>query len=185
MILKNLLYKKSRSSLTSLIPSAGSLRGKFVAERKKLSITRKHTSTRSDEGERTITSVIGSKKRIVIAKPETKQKEQPKKKKPKKPPSTLRVNELDAELCKLSKAWRSHKPLSLGVEKQIFKAISDGKLSASKRVVRALMRKHCNNPNYLRNTVIGLRYDLTDSESGYVVAGEAAYALKKLRELTE
>lgn len=151
-----------------------------MTERKKLSLNRKRGTDTSES----ISIRSNKKKRVVIAVPEPEQKQQPKKKKPKKAPSVLRVNALDAELGKLSKAWRSHKPLALGIEKQIFKAVSDGQLSSSKRVVRALLRKHCLNPNYLRNTIIGARYDLSDSESGEVVASEAAYASKKLRELT-
>ena len=160
-----------------------------MTERKTLSITRKPKTSAgaasSDENGTTAT-VGGRKKRIVIEKPIPKPAQaKPKKKKPRKAPSIVRMNVLDAELGKLSKAWRSHKPLALGVEKQVFKAIADGQLSASKRVVRALLRKHCLNPNYLRNTVVGPRYGLDDNESGEVLASEAAYALKTLRALTD
>jgi len=160
--------------------------------RNKLTLKRKpkpDTNAASDDEQPATAITRGKKRRVVIEQPKPKagprKPTQAKKKKPKKPPSTLRLNALDAELGKLSKAWRSHKPLALGIEREVFKAIADGQLSASKRVVRALLRKHCSNPNYLRNTVVGARYDLTDQPSGEVVPSEAAYSLKVLRQLTD
>lgn len=99
-----------------------------------------------------------------------------KRRKPNKQPSLIRMNALDVEISKKSKAWRAHWPLALGIEKQIYKLIADDQLSASKRVVRLLIHKHCNNPNYLRNTIVGPRYDLNDASAGEVVKAEAEYA---------
>ena len=163
-----------------------------MSERSKLTLKRKpkpDTNAASDDEQPVAAITRGKKRRVIIEQPKPKASPQKviqaKKKKPKKPPSTVRLNALDAELGRLSKCWRSHRPLALGIERQIFKAVADGQLSASKRVVRALLRKHCSNPNYLRNTVVGARYDLTDQPSGEVVPSEAAYALKLLRQLTD
>jgi len=162
-----------------------------MTDRIKLSIKAKSgikPNAVSDDEQPATAITRGKKRRVIIEQPKPKAGPKvslDKRRKPKKAPSTLRLNALDAELGKLSKCWRSHRPLVLGIEKQIFKAIADGQLSASKRVVRALLRKHCSNPNYLRNTVVGARYDLTDQPSGEVVPSEAAYALKLLRALTD
>lgn len=129
---------------------------------------------------------VRSKKRVLkIAKPEPVKKPAPgKKKKPKKAPSILRVNALDTEIGKLSKVWRSHSPLALGVEKQIFKFIADGQLSASKRVVRALLNKHCNNKNYLVDVVQGAkRFNLDGSESGICSLASEEHSRRTLQKL--
>ena len=119
---------------------------------------------------------LDRKRTLTLSKTKQKAKNVSKIKKIRKTPSQLRMNILDAALCKSSKAWRAHWPLSVGIEKQIYKLISDGQMSASKRVVQALLRKHCNNPNYLRNTIVGPRYDLNDAAKGEVVTAEAEYA---------
>ena len=162
-----------------------------MTERKRLSLSRKpklDTNAASDD-ESTAKGVLGAKKRrIVITKPEpvkqAKQVQPPKKRKKKKPPSTLRLNALDAELCKLSKVWRSHSPLALGIEKQVFKAIADGQLSASKRVVRALLRKHNLNKNYLVDVVEGAsRFNLDGTVAGECTLADAEYSRGMLKRL--
>ena len=156
--------------------------------KKTLSITRKRETTSGDEagsnspGQKTIRK---KKQILTFAKPEpVKKPVQSKKKKPKKAPSTLRVNALDAEIGKLSKVWRSHSPLALGIEKQIFKFIADGQLSASKRVVHALLTKHCNNKNYLVDIVQGAkRFNLDGSESGICSLASEEHSRHTLQKL--
>lgn len=70
---------------------------------------------------------------------------------PKKtPPSDLRAGNLDASLNGFL-AWLNYQPLAIGVEKQIFQHIAALQLSASKRVVQKLLRKHTQNPRYKQN----------------------------------
>ena len=154
--------------------------------KKTLSITRKRSDTSpTDTSGSGVDSVRSKKRMLKIAKPEPAKKPvQAKKKKPKKAPSILRVNALDTEICKLSKVWRSHSPLALGVEKQLFKFIADGQLSASKRVVRALLHKHCNNKNYLVDVVQGAkRFNLDGSESGICSLASEEHSRRTLQKL--
>lgn len=155
------------------------------ASKRTLSLSKRRSEASLDEN--TIKTVINTgKRRVIVSQPSAaKHKPAPrlKKHKPKKSPSTIRVNLLDTALGKTSKSWRAHWPLALGIEKQIFKFIADRHLSASKRVVQALLQKHCNNPNYLRNTTSGPRYDLSGATVGEVFKTEEEYAKQQLLQL--
>lgn len=154
--------------------------------KKTLSITRKRSDSSAAGGSGSgVDSVRGKKRVLKIAKPEpVKNPVQAKKKKPKKAPSVLRVNALDTEIGKLSKVWRSHSPLALGIEKQIFKVIADGQISASKRVVRALLHKHCNNKNYLVDVIQGAkRFNLDGSEAGECSLASEEHSRRTLQKL--
>lgn len=159
-------------------------------QRIKLSISPKATlaTSASDGEESNATAILKPKKRVIkLDKPEKKTpqpKQAAKKQKPKKAPSILRMNNLDTELGKWSKIWRSHTPLALGIEKQIFKAIADGHLSASKNIVRSLLHKHCNNKNYLVDVADGAtRFNLDGSEAGQCDLASEEHARRVLKKL--
>lgn len=146
----------------------------------------KSTLSNENEGKNPV-GVLTPKKRIVKLKQTTKHSLQVTsriKPKNKKPPSTLRVNALDLELGKNSKAWRSHSPLAIGIEKQLFQEIASRQLSASKRVVRLLLQKHCLNKNYLVDVLEGAkRLNLDGSPSGVCSIEDEEYARSMLAHL--
>ncbi|PID34145.1 MAG: hypothetical protein CR976_01840 [Thiotrichales bacterium] len=54
-----------------------------------------------------------------------------------------------------SEAWREFRPLVIGVEKEVFRYIAAHHLSASKRVVQRLLRRHTQDERYQRNLKAG------------------------------
>ena len=157
--------------------------------KKTLTIKRKRLSvTTAPEGEESSTPapIRRSRKRVLtFDKPKKKQPAPPPKpKKPKKPPSTIRARDLDQAIGTHSKIWRSHAPLALGIEKQLFRLIATHHLSASKRVVKSLLVKHCNNPNYLRDIQDGAtRYNLDGTSAGTCHITDEENARKRLKQL--
>lgn len=75
----------------------------------------------------------------------------PAQKKPAVSPSDTRLHNLDAHLNDYSEVWREYRPLVIGVEKEVFRHIAEHHLSASKRVVQRLLRRHVQDDRYQRH----------------------------------
>ncbi|MBO0611423.1 ProQ/FINO family protein [Thiothrix fructosivorans] len=100
------------------------------------------------------------------------------------PPSTIREQELDQQLNGHFGAWRDHLPLAVGIEKAIFRYISENHVSASKRVVQQLLLHHTSTIQYLNNIMQQpMRYNLDGSPSGEIIPAEREYASQKLTSL--
>lgn len=131
--------------------------------------------------------VVLRKKRVIkldrperVTKVENKPAVKPRKK-PKVAPSRIRESDLNKVLSIHSKAWRAHWPLSVDIEKQVFQYIGANHLSASKRVVVSLLKKHRTAKNYLLNEVMdAARHDLNDQQCGVVTWEQASKAAKRL-----
>ncbi|MCB1621614.1 MAG: Fertility inhibition FinO [Thiothrix sp.] len=112
-----------------------------------------------------------------LAKPKAPPKPKPKARKPnpKKPvksPSDLRAEELDASLNGLN-VWLERRPLSIGIEREVFQFIARHRLSASKRVVQKLLYRHTRRDQYLRNLGAGgMRYHLDGTEAGPILPAD-------------
>ena len=105
------------------------------------------------------------------AKPAKKKKSQkaPPTKTPTTPPSELRMEALDKQLCATFSIWRDHQPLALGIEKSLFRFIAVQHLSASKRVVQKLLKRHTSTQSYRENIQQqALRYELDGSPAGVI-----------------
>ena len=113
----------------------------------------------------------------------TKPKKPPRKPAPKKqvtPPSDLRMQELDARLNGF-RVWVMYQPLSVGIEKEIFRLINDEAFSASKRVVQKVLRMHTHHGLYLQAIQHGgARYTLDGVEQGDVTEYQRQYATETL-----
>lgn len=154
--------------------------------RKTLTVTRKRsTATSASEAEEsTAAATLPTKKRVIkLDRPakKIKQPPQPQKKKKRVAPSVIRGSELNKALSEHSKAWRANWALSADIEKQVFRFIGANHLSASKRVVKALLKKHQSAKNYLLNSTMDSPvYDLNDKETGLVSWERASLAAKLL-----
>lgn len=156
----------------------------------KLSIRRKpgKNGDESATDEEISKPVAKRRKRVVILETKAKapkQNNQPpaqnRKRKPKVKPSVIRSSELNKALSAHSKAWRANRPLSHDIEKQVFRFISARHLSASKRVVKALIKKQTSAINYLKNSEMDAPvYNLDDEQSGLVSWERASIAAKLL-----
>jgi len=158
--------------------------------RKKLVIKRKRLSvTSTPESEENAPAVIQrSRKRVLtFDKPVKKVKQPPPKPKKKVAPSVVRSSELNKALSQYSKAWRSYRPLSHDIERQVFQYIGANHLSASKRVVKDLIKKQTSAINYLKNSTMDEPvYDLDGTQSGLVSwerANKASRLLVKVEAL--
>ncbi len=155
------------------------------APRKKLTITRKRTTAIpvSEAGEDVPAAIQRAKKRVIkLDKPKKKQSQPiPARKKPKKPPSQIRAADLNKALSEYSKAWRGFRPLASDIERQIFQFIGARHLSASKRVVTALLKKQRTAKNYLLNSEMDAPvFNLDDTQSGLVSWERANKAARQL-----
>ena len=155
--------------------------------RKTLIIKRKPlaATNASDSEESAAPLKLPTRKRVIkLDRPAKKPKQPPQpppKKKKRVAPSVIRASELNKALSAHSKAWRSYSPLAADIEKQVFRFISERHLSASKRVVQSLLKKHQSAKNYLLNSVMDAPiYDLSDSETGLVSWERASKAAKLL-----
>ncbi|PWQ97687.1 ProQ/FINO family protein [Leucothrix pacifica] len=152
--------------------------------RKTLIIKRKRsTATNTPESEENAPAAIlrTNKRVLTFDKPKKKQPQPPPKKKKRVNPSVIRGAELNKALSSHSKAWRSMQPLSHDIEKQVFQFIGARHLSASKRVVKALIKKQTNAINYLKNSIMDAPiYDLDDNQTGLVSWERASIAAKRL-----
>lgn len=154
--------------------------------RKTLIIKRKRsTATNASESEESsAAATLPTKKRVIkLDRPvkKVKQPPQPQKKKKRVAPSIIRASELNKALSEQSKAWRANWALSADIEKQVFQYIGANHLSASKRVVKALLKKHQSAKNYLLNSTMDASiYDLNDNETGLVSWERASLAAKLL-----
>ena len=106
--------------------------------------------------------------------------------KPKKtPPSELRARELNDSLNAFE-VWRTHKPLALGIERQVFQCIGELHLSASKRVVQKLLHHHTHNRAYLLHVGSGgMRFNLDGSEEDQITQGERDHSARVLAAMTK
>lgn len=102
---------------------------------------------------------------------------------PKQPvisPSDLRVAALDKQLFEAFAVWRDHQPLSLGIEKSIYRFIAQHQISASKRVVQTLLRRHTSSQPYRENIRQQTqRYTLGGSPIGVVSQSEKDYVQRQ------
>lgn len=155
--------------------------------RKTLIIKRKPVAANNigESEESTVPLKLPTKKRVIkldrpVKKPTEPSQPSPKKKK-QVAPSVIRASELNKALSAHSKTWRSYRPLATDIEKQVFRFISERHLSASKRVVQALLKKHQRAKNYLLNSTMDAPiYDLNDNETGLVSWERASLAAKLL-----
>ena len=116
------------------------------------------------------------------AKPAQKKKSQkaPPTKTPKTPPSELRMDALDKQLCTAFSIWRDHQPLALGIEKSLFRFIAAQHLSASKRVVQKLLQRHTSNQSYRDNIQQQTRrYELDGTPAGEISQLDKAHAQRQ------
>ena len=105
------------------------------------------------------------------AKPAKKKKSQkaPPTKTPTTPPSELRMEALNKQLCATFSIWRDHQPLALGIEKGLFRFIAAQHISASKRVVQKLLKRHTSSQAYRDNIQQqALRYELDGTPAGEI-----------------
>ena len=129
--------------------------------------------------------VVKRRKRVIkletTAKKQKQDNQPPAKKKKRVAPSVIRASDLNKALSEHSKAWRSMSPLSHDIEKQVFRFISERHLSASKRVVKTLLKKHQSAINYLKNSEMDSPIcDLQDNQTGLVSWERASLAAKLL-----
>lgn len=154
------------------------------APSKTLIIKRKRStaSSNSESEENAPAAIVRPRKRVLtFDKPKKKQPQPPQKKKKRVAPSVIRASELNKALSSHSKAWRAYSPLAADIEKQVFQYIGANHLSASKRVVQALLKKHQSAKNYLLNSTMDAPvYDLSDNETGLVSWERASKAAKLL-----
>lgn len=95
-------------------------------------------------------------------------------------PGDLRVAALDKQLNTTFAVWRDDQPLALGTDKHIFRFIADHQLSASKRVVQKLLRRHTRTRSYLNNICQqGQRYMLDGTPAGVISPAEKDYAQRQ------
>jgi len=112
-------------------------------------------------------------------KPKVKRPRQPPKP-PKTPPSDIRARELNDSLNAYP-VWRNHQPLSLGIEKQVFRHVAELHLSASKRVVQKLLHYQTHNRRYLQNVAGGgTRHNLDGTDGGAVLPHERDHAARDM-----
>lgn len=152
--------------------------------RKTLKITRKRsTAINAPDSEESAPATIqrSAKRVLTFDKPVKKAKQPPPPKKKRVNPSVIRGSELNKALSAYSKSWRSNRPLSHDIEKQVFQFIGARHLSASKRVVKTLLKKHTSAINYLKNSEMDAPiYDLDDNQTGLVSWERASIAAKLL-----
>ncbi len=119
--------------------------------------------------------------------PKPKQKKKPPRK-PKKPvvkPSDLKAKELNDRLNGFL-VWLHYKPLSLGIEKAIFRLVGEESFSgASKKVVQKVLYQHTNHGRYLQNLLVEQhRYHLDGEAEGEVTAHQRQLAAETLQKRT-
>ena len=111
-------------------------------------------------------------------------------KKPAKPaetsPSEIQAKAMDRFLADIYETWLSYKPLSLGVEADLYRLMDQNQPPASKRVVQRLLRMHCNHGKYLQAVIDGQqRYTLEGEVIGEVSDAEREHASRTLKEQEE
>lgn len=90
-------------------------------------------------------------------------------KKPTVSPSDLRIAALDQQLQSAFAVWRDDQPLALKIEKRIFRFISENHISASKRVVQKLLKRHTSTRSYRDNILQqAQRYELDGTPAGEI-----------------
>ena len=76
---------------------------------------------------------------------------------------------LDKQLCAAFSIWHDHQPLALGIEKSLFCFIAAHHISASKRVVQKLLKRHTSTQTYQKNILRhARRYELDGSPAGEI-----------------
>lgn len=78
--------------------------------------------------------------------------------------------------------WKQLKPLAIGIEKDIFRLVSDEQVAgASKKVVQKVLYRHTSRMAYRTNlTKGGERYHLNGTASGEVTQHQQTLATKQL-----
>ena len=95
-------------------------------------------------------------------------------------PSELRIDALDKQLSAAFSIWRDYQPLALGIEKSLFRFIAAQHLSASKRVVQKLLKRHTAAQAYRENIQQqAMRYELDGSPAGEISQLDKAYAQRQ------
>ena len=95
-------------------------------------------------------------------------------------PSELRMDALDKQLSAAFSIWRDHQPLALGIEKSLFRFIAVQHLSASKRVVQKLLKRHTSTQTYRDNIQQqALRYELDGTPAGVISQLDKAHAQRQ------
>ncbi len=136
-----------------------------------VALPRKRSGKRVIRREQLPAQSLAKTKAPTLAKPAKKKKPQkaPLTKTPTTPPSELRMDALDKQLCGAFSIWRDHQPLALGIEKSIFRFIAAQHISASKRVVQKLLKRHTSTRSYRDNILQqAQRYELDGSPAGEV-----------------
>lgn len=96
-------------------------------------------------------------------------------------PSDLRVAALDKQLNAAFVIWRDDQPLAVGTDKNIFRFVADHQISASKRVVQKLLRRHTGTRSYLENICQqAQRYTLDGTPASVISQSEKDYAQRQL-----
>lgn len=98
-------------------------------------------------------------------------------------PSEIQAKAMDRFLADCFETWQLYKPLSLGVEADLYQLMDQNQPPASKRVVQRLLRMHCNHGKYLQAVVDGQeRYTLAGEIIGQVSDAERQHANRTLKE---
>ena len=106
-----------------------------------------------------------------------KQAKSPVNKTPEIAPGELRLAALDKQLANTFTIWRDHQPLALGIEKSLFRFIAEHHISASKRVVQKLLKRHTSAQPYLDNILQQTRrYELDGTPAGEISQLDKDYA---------
>ena len=96
-------------------------------------------------------------------------------------PSEVQAKALDRLLVERFPVWLDYKPLSLGVEADLYQFMDQHQPPASKRVVQRLLRMHCNHGKYLQAVIGGKeRYTLIGEIVGEVSSAERDHATRTL-----
>lgn len=114
----------------------------------------------------------------------SKPKKPPRKPQPKKqvtPPSELKKRELNDRLNGF-KVWREYLPLSIGIDKELFKLVNDEHFpGASKNVVQRLLKMHTLHGLYLQSIAQGGdRYHLNGEPDGTITNYQQQLAAETL-----
>lgn len=96
-------------------------------------------------------------------------------------PSDLRLVALDKQLSEVFSIWSEHQPLALGIEKSIFRFIAEHHISASKRVVQKLLKRHTAARSYRANVLQqAQRYELDGTPAGMISQLEKDHAQRQM-----
>ena len=146
-----------------------------------VALPRKRSGKRVIRREQLAHHALGRTKAVVTpAKKKPKQAKSPVNKKPEIAPGELRLAALDKQLANTFASWRDYQPLALGIEKSLFRFIAEHHISASKRVVQKLLKRHTSAQPYLDNVLQETRrYELDGTPSGELSKLDKDYAQRQ------